>query len=67
MFPARMTLSQPSMLFGTLEELQELAFIERPIRRSLKVPSSLHPPSHPLTVSACHSLTGERAFMTDTR
>ncbi|XP_011610127.2 serine/threonine-protein phosphatase 4 regulatory subunit 4 isoform X1 [Takifugu rubripes] len=36
MFPARMTLSQPSMLFGTLEELQELAFIERPIRRSLK-------------------------------
>lgn len=41
MFPARMTLSQPSVLFGTLEELQELAFIERPIRRSLKV--HLHP------------------------
>lgn len=41
MFPARMTLSQPSVLFGTLEELQELAIIERPIRRSLKV--HLHP------------------------
>uniref|UniRef100_H3CGT9 Protein phosphatase 4, regulatory subunit 4 n=1 Tax=Tetraodon nigroviridis TaxID=99883 RepID=H3CGT9_TETNG len=36
MFAARMALSQPSLLFGTLEELQELAFIERPIRRSLK-------------------------------
>lgn len=38
MFAGRMTLSQSSLLFGPLEELQELAFIERPIRRSLKVP-----------------------------
>lgn len=56
MIPARMSVSQPSMLFGTLDELQELAFIERPIRRSLKVPSSLHPPPHPLSqrVSQSH-------------
>ncbi|XP_054474860.1 serine/threonine-protein phosphatase 4 regulatory subunit 4 [Anoplopoma fimbria] len=33
---SRMTLNQSSLLFGPLEELQELAFIERPIRRSLK-------------------------------
>lgn len=37
MFSGRMSLSQPSLLYGQLEELQELAFIERPIRRSLKV------------------------------
>lgn len=49
MFPARMTLSQPSVLFGTLEELQELAFIERPIRRSLKV--HLYPPDARVTVT----------------
>ncbi|XP_041831405.1 serine/threonine-protein phosphatase 4 regulatory subunit 4 isoform X2 [Melanotaenia boesemani] len=36
MFPGRMTLSPPSLLCGPPEELQELAFIERPIRRSLK-------------------------------
>ncbi|XP_075872618.1 serine/threonine-protein phosphatase 4 regulatory subunit 4 isoform X2 [Nelusetta ayraudi] len=36
MFAGRMTVSQSSLLFGPLEELQELAFIERPIRRSLK-------------------------------
>uniref|UniRef100_A0A3B5ADK6 Protein phosphatase 4 regulatory subunit 4 n=1 Tax=Stegastes partitus TaxID=144197 RepID=A0A3B5ADK6_9TELE len=36
MFPSRMALSQSSLLCGPLEELQELAFIERPIRRSLK-------------------------------
>ncbi|XP_045916567.1 serine/threonine-protein phosphatase 4 regulatory subunit 4 isoform X2 [Micropterus dolomieu] len=36
MFSGRMSLSQPSLLYGQLEELQELAFIERPIRRSLK-------------------------------
>ncbi|TKS65102.1 Serine/threonine-protein phosphatase 4 regulatory subunit 4 [Collichthys lucidus] len=29
-------MNQSSLLFGPLEELQELAFIERPIRRSLK-------------------------------
>ncbi|XP_030260185.1 serine/threonine-protein phosphatase 4 regulatory subunit 4 isoform X5 [Sparus aurata] len=34
MFSSRMNPS--SLLFGPLEELQELAFIERPIRRSLK-------------------------------
>lgn len=58
MFPARMTLSPPSGLFGTLEELQELAFIERPIRRSLKVPPSsllpfilLHTHSQPARVT----------------
>ncbi|XP_027131996.1 serine/threonine-protein phosphatase 4 regulatory subunit 4 isoform X4 [Larimichthys crocea] len=34
MFSSRM--NQSSLLFGPLEELQELAFIERPIRRSLK-------------------------------
>ncbi|XP_029282175.1 serine/threonine-protein phosphatase 4 regulatory subunit 4 isoform X2 [Cottoperca gobio] len=33
---SRMTGSQSSLLYGPLEELQELAFIERPIRRSLK-------------------------------
>nr|XP_040025602.1 serine/threonine-protein phosphatase 4 regulatory subunit 4 isoform X5 [Gasterosteus aculeatus aculeatus] len=32
----RMTGNQCSLLYGPLEELQELAFIERPIRRSLK-------------------------------
>lgn len=37
MFPSRMALSPASLLCGPLEELQELAFIERPIRRSLKV------------------------------
>uniref|UniRef100_A0A3Q3KLS2 Protein phosphatase 4, regulatory subunit 4 n=1 Tax=Mastacembelus armatus TaxID=205130 RepID=A0A3Q3KLS2_9TELE len=36
MFSSRMTLNQPSLLYGHLEDLQELAFIERPIRRSLK-------------------------------
>ncbi|XP_072218975.1 serine/threonine-protein phosphatase 4 regulatory subunit 4 [Leuresthes tenuis] len=36
MFPGRMTLSPPSLLCGPPEELQELGFIERPIRRSLK-------------------------------
>uniref|UniRef100_A0A3Q3XC71 Uncharacterized protein n=1 Tax=Mola mola TaxID=94237 RepID=A0A3Q3XC71_MOLML len=36
MFAGRMTLSQPGLLLGQLDELQELAFIERPIRRSLK-------------------------------
>ncbi|KAM4521803.1 serine/threonine-protein phosphatase 4 regulatory subunit 4 isoform 3-T3 [Odontesthes bonariensis] len=36
MFPGRMTLSSPSLLCGPPEELQELGFIERPIRRSLK-------------------------------
>lgn len=67
MFPARMTLSQPSVLFGTLEELQELAFIERPIRRSLKV--HLHPSILLLTRSQPARVrhTAERAFMTDTR
>lgn len=35
MFSSRM--NQSSLLYGPLEELQELAFIERPIRRSLKV------------------------------
>lgn len=35
MFSSR--LNQSSLLYGPLEELQELAFIERPIRRSLKV------------------------------
>ncbi|XP_068198530.1 serine/threonine-protein phosphatase 4 regulatory subunit 4 [Antennarius striatus] len=34
MFPGRMTAS--GLLFAPLEDLQELAFIERPIRRSLK-------------------------------
>ncbi|KAK2855772.1 hypothetical protein Q5P01_004507 [Channa striata] len=34
MFPSR--INQSSLLYGPLEELQELAFIERPIRRSLK-------------------------------
>lgn len=38
MFSSRM--NQSSLLFGPLEELQELAFIERPIRRSLKVCSA---------------------------
>ncbi|XP_068565302.1 serine/threonine-protein phosphatase 4 regulatory subunit 4 isoform X2 [Cebidichthys violaceus] len=33
---SRMTVNQSSFLYGPLEELQELAFIERPIRRSLK-------------------------------
>ncbi|KAK9532012.1 hypothetical protein VZT92_011395 [Zoarces viviparus] len=33
---SRMTVNQSSLLYGPLEELQELAFIERPIRRSLK-------------------------------
>ncbi|XP_037607165.1 serine/threonine-protein phosphatase 4 regulatory subunit 4 isoform X1 [Sebastes umbrosus] len=33
---SRMALNQSSLLYGQLEELQELAFIERPIRRSLK-------------------------------
>lgn len=37
MFPGRMALSPPSPLCGPPEELQELAFIERPIRRTLKV------------------------------
>ncbi|MEQ2300827.1 hypothetical protein AMECASPLE_029860 [Ameca splendens] len=37
MFPGRMTLSPPGPPCGPPEELQELAFIERPIRRSLKV------------------------------
>lgn len=41
MFTGRMTVSQSSLLFGPLEELQELAFIERPIRRSLKVATCL--------------------------
>ena len=61
MFPARMTLSQPSVLFGTLEELQELAFIERPIRRSLKV---LHSSILLLITRSqpAHSHTGNRAF-----
>ncbi|XP_051265002.1 serine/threonine-protein phosphatase 4 regulatory subunit 4 isoform X2 [Dicentrarchus labrax] len=36
MFSSRMTGNQSSLLFGPLEDLQELAFIERPIRRSLK-------------------------------
>ncbi|XP_044024702.1 serine/threonine-protein phosphatase 4 regulatory subunit 4 isoform X2 [Siniperca chuatsi] len=36
MFSSRMTLNQSSLLYGQLEDLQELAFIERPIRRSLK-------------------------------
>ncbi|XP_069581184.1 serine/threonine-protein phosphatase 4 regulatory subunit 4 isoform X2 [Brachyistius frenatus] len=36
MFPSRMALSPASLLCGPLEELQELAFNERPIRRSLK-------------------------------
>ncbi|XP_027896728.1 serine/threonine-protein phosphatase 4 regulatory subunit 4 isoform X4 [Xiphophorus couchianus] len=36
MFPGRMTLSPPGPPGGPPEELQELAFIERPIRRSLK-------------------------------
>ncbi|XP_014826031.1 PREDICTED: serine/threonine-protein phosphatase 4 regulatory subunit 4 isoform X4 [Poecilia mexicana] len=36
MFPGRMTLSPPGPPSGPPEELQELAFIERPIRRSLK-------------------------------
>ncbi|XP_047244071.1 serine/threonine-protein phosphatase 4 regulatory subunit 4 isoform X3 [Girardinichthys multiradiatus] len=36
MFPGRMTLSPPGPPCGPPEELQELAFIERPIRRSLK-------------------------------
>ncbi|XP_030577329.1 serine/threonine-protein phosphatase 4 regulatory subunit 4 isoform X7 [Archocentrus centrarchus] len=36
MFPGRMALSPAGVLCGPLEELQELAFIERPIRRSLK-------------------------------
>ncbi|XP_023808634.1 serine/threonine-protein phosphatase 4 regulatory subunit 4 isoform X3 [Oryzias latipes] len=34
--PPRMALSPPSPLCGPPEELQELAFIERPIRRTLK-------------------------------
>ncbi|KAF3703294.1 Serine/threonine-protein phosphatase 4 regulatory subunit 4 [Channa argus] len=34
MFPSR--INQSSLLYGPLEELQELAFIERPVRRSLK-------------------------------
>ena len=34
---SRMTLNQSALYGGPLEELQELAFIERPIRRSLKV------------------------------
>uniref|UniRef100_A0A7N6FAY6 Protein phosphatase 4, regulatory subunit 4 n=1 Tax=Anabas testudineus TaxID=64144 RepID=A0A7N6FAY6_ANATE len=34
MFSSRM--NQSSLLYGPLDELQELAFIERPIRRSLK-------------------------------
>lgn len=37
MLPGRMALSPAGVLCGPLEELQELAFIERPIRRSLKV------------------------------
>ena len=37
MFSSRMSLNQSSLLYGQLEDLQELAFIERPIRRSLKV------------------------------
>ncbi|XP_039455079.1 serine/threonine-protein phosphatase 4 regulatory subunit 4 isoform X1 [Oreochromis aureus] len=36
MLPGRMALSPAGVLCGPLEELQELAFIERPIRRSLK-------------------------------
>ncbi|XP_060908774.1 serine/threonine-protein phosphatase 4 regulatory subunit 4 isoform X2 [Labrus mixtus] len=36
MFSGRMTGSQSSLLLAQLEELHELAFIERPIRRSLK-------------------------------
>uniref|UniRef100_A0A3B4WA86 Protein phosphatase 4 regulatory subunit 4 n=1 Tax=Seriola lalandi dorsalis TaxID=1841481 RepID=A0A3B4WA86_SERLL len=36
MFSSRMSVNQSSLLYGQLEELQELAFIERPIRRSLK-------------------------------
>uniref|UniRef100_A0A3P9M7F3 Protein phosphatase 4, regulatory subunit 4 n=1 Tax=Oryzias latipes TaxID=8090 RepID=A0A3P9M7F3_ORYLA len=36
MFLGRMALSPPSPLCGPPEELQELAFIERPIRRTLK-------------------------------
>ncbi|XP_034555251.1 serine/threonine-protein phosphatase 4 regulatory subunit 4 isoform X2 [Notolabrus celidotus] len=36
MFSSRMTGSQSSLLLAQLEELHELAFIERPIRRSLK-------------------------------
>ncbi|XP_028252972.1 serine/threonine-protein phosphatase 4 regulatory subunit 4 [Parambassis ranga] len=36
MFPGRMSLSPASLLCAPLEELQEIAFIERPIRRSLK-------------------------------
>ncbi|XP_040920106.1 serine/threonine-protein phosphatase 4 regulatory subunit 4 isoform X3 [Toxotes jaculatrix] len=36
MFSSRMSLTQSSLLYGQLDDLQELAFIERPIRRSLK-------------------------------
>ncbi|XP_067428871.1 serine/threonine-protein phosphatase 4 regulatory subunit 4 isoform X2 [Thunnus thynnus] len=36
MFSSRMTGNQSGLLLGQLEDLQELAFIERPIRRSLK-------------------------------
>ncbi|XP_005951591.1 serine/threonine-protein phosphatase 4 regulatory subunit 4 isoform X1 [Haplochromis burtoni] len=36
MLPGRMALSPAGVLCGPLEELQELAFIERPIRRSVK-------------------------------
>ncbi|KAM9840447.1 serine/threonine-protein phosphatase 4 regulatory subunit 4 [Aulostomus maculatus] len=36
MFSSRMTGNQSSLVCAQLEELQELAFIERPIRRSLK-------------------------------
>uniref|UniRef100_UPI0037E769D2 serine/threonine-protein phosphatase 4 regulatory subunit 4 isoform X2 n=1 Tax=Semicossyphus pulcher TaxID=241346 RepID=UPI0037E769D2 len=36
MFSGRMTGTQSSLLLAQLEELHELAFIERPIRRSLK-------------------------------
>lgn len=34
---SRMTGNQSSLLYGPMDELHELAFIERPIRRSLKV------------------------------
>ncbi|XP_047429568.1 serine/threonine-protein phosphatase 4 regulatory subunit 4 isoform X2 [Mugil cephalus] len=41
MFPGRMALSPASLLCAPPEELQELAFIERPIRRSLKTPEEI--------------------------
>ena len=37
MFPGRMALSPAGLLSGAPEELHELGFMERPIRRSLKV------------------------------